>query len=172
MWNFFTEADKITEEDDGKLTKIYHKTGKKGTSDFEQLGFNTAIAQMMVFVNDVYKNGTCPREYAEGFLKMISCIIPHVGEELWQVLGHDTPIAYEPWPVHGEAKCRDAEVTIAVQVNGKMRGTVMMDADLEYDAVIENVLANEKIAACLAKQGGEIRKTIVGKNKQGNLIVK
>ncbi|MBO7252482.1 MAG: class I tRNA ligase family protein, partial [Oscillospiraceae bacterium] len=172
VWNFFSEPSKITEEDDGKLTKIYHKTVKKVTSDFETLGFNTAIAQMMVFVNDVYKNGTCPREYAEGFIKMISCIIPHVGEELWQLLGHDKTIAYEPWPTYSEEKCKDAEVTIAVQVNGKMRGTVVMAADLDNDAVVENVLANEKIAAFLQKNGGEIRKTIVVKNKLVNLIVK
>ncbi len=172
VWNFFSEASNITETDDGKLTKIYHKTVKKVTSDFETLGFNTAIAQMMIFVNDVYKNGTCPREYAEGFIKMISCIIPHAGEELWQLLGHDTTIAYEPWPVYDEAKCKDAEVTIAVQVNGKMRGTVVMDADLDNDAVIANVLANEKIDNFLKKNGGEIRKTIVVKNKLVNLIVK
>ena len=76
------------------------------------------------------------------------------------------------WPVYDEEKCKDTEVTIAVQVNGKMRGTVMMDADLENDEVIANVLANEKIAAFLQKQGGEIRKTIVVKNKLVNLIVK
>ena len=127
---------------------------------------------MMIYVNEVYKNGTCPREYAEGFIKMISCIIPHVGEELWQILGHDTTIAYEPWPTYSEEKCKDSEVTIAVQVNGKMRGTVMMEADLDNDAVVANVLANEKIAAFLAKQTGEIRKTIVVKNKLVNLIVK
>ena len=172
VWNFFSEAANITDTDDGKLTKVYHQTVKKVTSDFESLGFNTAIAQMMIFVNAVYKNGTCPREYAEGFIKMISCIIPHAGEELWQILGHDTTIAYEPWPVYDEAKCKDAEVTIAVQVNGKMRGTVVMEADLDNDAVIANVLANEKIDAFLKKQGGEIRKTIVVKNKLVNLIVK
>ena len=136
------------------------------------LGFNTAIAQMMVFVNEVYKAGTCPRAYAEGFIKMISCIIPHVGEELWQLLGHDNTIAYESWPTYSEEKCKDAQVTFAVQVNGKMRGTVVMDADLDNDTVVQNVLANEKIAAYLAKQTGEIRKTIVVKNKLVNLIVK
>jgi leucyl-tRNA synthetase len=103
---------------------------------------------------------------------MISCIIPHVGEELWQLLGHDNTIAYESWPTYSEEKCKDAEVTIAVQVNGKMRGTVVMDADLDNDAVVANVLANEKIAAFLAKQTGEIRKTIVVKNKLVNLIIK
>ena len=145
---------------------------KKVTSDFEALGFNTAIAQMMVFVNEVYKAGTCPREYAEGFIKMLSCITPHVGEEMWQLLGHDNTLAYEPWPTYDEEKCKDAEVTIAVQVNGKMRGTVLMDADLDNDTVVANVLANEKIAAFLAKQGGSIVKTIVVKNKLVNLIVK
>ena len=172
VWNFFTEAANITEENDGKLTKIYHQTVKKVTGDFETLGFNTAIAQMMVFVNEVYKNGTCPREYAEGFIKMISCIIPHVGEEIWQILGHDNTIAYESWPQYSEEKCKDTQITFAVQVNGKMRGTVEMDADLDNDTVVANVLANEKIAAFLAKQPGEIRKTIVVKNKLVNLIVK
>ena len=145
---------------------------KKVTSDFETLGFNTAIAQMMVFVNEVYKNGTCPREYAEGFLKMISCIIPHVGEELWQILGHDNTIAYEPWPTYSEEKCKDSEINIADQVNGKMRGTVLMAADLSNEEVVANAVADEKIARFLEKQGGSIIKTIVVKNKLVNLIVK
>ena len=172
VWNFFSESANITDADDGKLTKIYHQTVKKVTSDFETLGFNTAIAQMMVFVNEVYKAGTCPREYAEGFIKMMSCITPHVGEELWQLLGHDKTNAYEKWPEYSEENCMDNEVTIAVQVNGKMRGTVMMAADLDNDTVVQNVLANEKIAAFLSKQEGQIRKTIVVKNKLVNLIVK
>ncbi len=127
---------------------------------------------MMVFVNEVYKNGTCPREYAEGFIKMLSCITPHVGEEIWQVLGHDSTIAFESWPTYEEAKCKDTQVTMAVQVCGKMRGTVEMDADLPDEQVIANVLADEKIARFLEKQGGSIVKTIVVKNKLVNLIVK
>jgi len=172
VWNFFTESTNITDTDDGKLTKVYHQTVKKVTSDFEVLGFNTAIAQMMVFVNEVYKNGTCPREYAEGFIKMISCITPHVGEEIWQILGHDNTIAYESWPTYSEEKCKDSQVTFAVQVNGKMRGTVEMEADLDNDTVVKNVLADEKIARFLEKNGGNIVKTIVVKNKLVNLIVK
>ena len=172
VWNLFYEPEKITDTDDGKLTKIYHQTVKKVTSDFEQLGFNTAIAQMMVFVNEVYKNGTCPREYAEGFIKMISCIIPHVGEEIWQLMGHDNTIAYESWPTYDENKCKDSEINIAVQVNGKMRGTVLMEADLDNDTVVANVVANDKIKAFLEKNGGNIVKTIVVKNKLVNLIVK
>ena len=172
VWNFFTESDNITDTDDGKLTKVYHQTVKKVSNDFEVLAFNTAIAQMMVFVNEVYKNGSCPKEYAEGFIKMISCIIPHVGEEIWQILGHDSTIAYESWPVYSEEKCKDTEITIAVQVNGKMRGTVVMDADLDNDTVLANVLADEKISKFLEKQDGSIFKTIVVKNKLVNLIVK
>ena len=172
VWNFFTESANITDTEDGKLTKVYHQTVKKVTSDFEVLGFNTAIAQMMVFVNEVYKNGTCPREYAEGFIKMISCITPHVGEEIWQIMGHDNTIAYESWPTYSEDKCKDSEINIAVQVNGKMRGTVLMAADLDNDTVVANVVADEKIARFLEKNGGSIVKTIVVKNKLVNLIVK
>ena len=145
---------------------------KKVTSDFEKLAFNTAIAQMMVFVNEVYKVGTCPREYAEGFIKMISCITPHVGEEIWQLLGHADTIAYESWPTYSEEKCKDHEINIAVQINGKMRGTVLMAADLSNEEVVANAVADEKIAKFLEKNGGEIRKTIVVKNKLVNLIVK
>ncbi len=172
VWNFFTESGNITDTDDGRLTKVYHQTVKKVTADFENLAFNTAIAQMMVFVNEVYKVGTCPREYAEGFIKMISCITPHVGEEIWQILGHDRSIAFESWPTYSEEKCRDTEINMAVQVNGKMRGTVPMAADLDNDAVIAGVLADEKIARFLEKLGGSVVKTIVVKNKLVNLIVK
>ncbi len=172
VWNFFTESSNITDADDGKLTKVYHQTVKKVTADFEALAFNTAIAQMMVFVNEVYKNGTCPRAYAEGFIKMLSCITPHVGEEIWQILGHEDTIAYESWPTYDEEKCKDNELNIAVQVNGKMRGTVLMDADLPDEQVVANAVADEKIARFLEKQGGSIVKTIVVKNKLVNLIVK
>jgi leucyl-tRNA synthetase len=103
---------------------------------------------------------------------MFSCIVPHVGEELWQLLGHDNTIAYESWPAYSEEKCKDSEVIFAVQVNGKMRGTVLMAADLDNDTVVANVLANDKIKAFLEKNGGNIVKTIVVKNKLVNLIVK
>ena len=98
VWNFFTNPDNISDANKDELTMLYHQTVKKVTNDFENLAFNTAISQMMIFVNQLYKTGTCPKEYAEGFIKMLSCICPHVGEELWSVLGHDDTIAYEAWP--------------------------------------------------------------------------
>ena len=95
VWNFFTNPDNISDANKDELTMLYHQTVKKVTNDFENLAFNTAISQMMIFVNQLYKTGTCPKEYAEGFIKMLSCICPHVGEELWSVLGHDDTIAGE-----------------------------------------------------------------------------
>ena len=170
VWNFFTEPANITAEDDGKLTKLYHQTVKKVTSDFETLGFNTAIAQMMVFVNEVYKNGTCPREFAEGFIKMLSCIAPHVGEEIWQILGHDNTIAYEPWPVYDEAKCVDDVIEMPIQVNGKVRNVIAIAKAATKDEILEVVKADEKISAAL--DGKTIVKEIVVPGKIINIVVK
>ena len=170
VWNFFTEPANIIAEDDGKLTKLYHQTVKKVTSDFETLGFNTAIAQMMVFVNEVYKNGTCPREFAEGFIKMLSCIAPHVGEEIWQILGHDNTIAYEPWPVYDEAKCVDDVIEMPIQVNGKVRNVIAIAKAATKDEILAIVKADEKISAAL--DGKTIVKEIVVPGKIINIVVK
>ena len=152
------------------MTKVYHQTVKKVTEDFESLGFNTAIAQMMVFVNEVYKNGSCPKEYAEGFIKMMSCITPHVGEELWQLMGHNDTIAYESWPSYDEDKCKDEEVTIAIQINGKLRSTMTMPAESTDEDIVSAAKEDEKVRRAL--ESGQIRKSIVVKNKLVNLIIK
>ncbi|MBQ3095557.1 MAG: class I tRNA ligase family protein, partial [Clostridia bacterium] len=170
VWNFFTEPANITEEDDGKLTRVYHQTVKKVTSDFEVLGFNTAIAQMMVFINEVYKAGSCPKAYAEGFVKMMSCITPHVGEELWQALGHDNTIAYESWPEYDEEKCKESDVKLAVQVNGKLRATVSVAENCEDEEAKAAALADARVRA--AMEGMEIVKTIVVKNRIVNFVVR
>jgi hypothetical protein len=125
-----------TIKDAGNLDKVYNQTVKKVTSDFESLGFNTAIAQMMIFVNAVYKEGSCPREYAENFIKMLSCICPHVGEEIWQILGHDNTIAFEPWPSYDEAKCVEDLIEIVVQINGKVKEKLSIGKDDPKDEVI------------------------------------
>ena len=124
VWNFFTNPDNISDANKDELTMLYHQTVKKVTNDFENLAFNTAISQMMIFVNQLYKTGTCPKEYAEGFIKMLSCICPHVGEELWSVLGHDDTIAYEAWPQFIEELTVEDAIEIAVQINGKTKGVV------------------------------------------------
>ena len=170
VWNFFTEPANLTETDDGNLTKLYHQTVKKVTSDFETLGFNTAIAQMMVFVNEVYKNGTCLKEFAEGFIKMLSCIAPHVCEEIWQIMGHNETIAYESWPVYDEAKCVDNTIEMPVQVNGKVRSVVMIAKDADKDTVLSIIKADEKVAQAI--EGKTIVKEIVVPGKIINIVVK
>ena len=136
VWNFFTNPDNISDANKDELTMLYHQTVKKVTNDFENLAFNTAISQMMIFVNQLYKTGTCPKEYAEGFIKMLSCICPHVGEELWSVLGHDDTIAYEAWPQFIEELTVEDAVEIAVQINGKTKGVVKVSKDADKDTVL------------------------------------
>ena len=170
VWNFFTEPANIVDTDDGKMTKIYHQTIKKVTDDFEKLGFNTAIAQMMVFVNEVYKVGSCPREYAEGFIKMISCITPHVGEEIWQLMGHEDTIAFESWPTYDESKCAEQSFEIALQVNGKIRSRISVAADISAADALAAAKADEKVAPLL--EGMQIIKELYVPGKLVNLVVK
>ena len=124
VWTFFTKEENLTAESDGELDRVYHQTVKKVTQDFENLGFNTAISQMMIFVNACYKKGSCPKAYAESFVKMLSCICPHLGEEIWEIFGHGESLAREPWPAWEEDKIREDTIQIPVQVNGKVRATV------------------------------------------------
>lgn len=170
VWKFFTEPENITETNDDALTKIYHQTVKKVTNDFEALAYNTAISQMMIFVNAAYKNGSCPREYAEGLVKMLSPICPHVGEEMWQKLGHNDTIAYAEWPKYDEAKMVEDTIEIGVQVNGKVRGTVMLAVDEENDSAIEKAKQVESVARSI--EGKTVVKAIYVKGRIVNLVVK
>ncbi len=169
VWNYFSVEENLIDGEGGTLEKVYHKTVKKVTSDFETLGFNTAISQMMIFMNAAVKE-KCPRVYAEGFIKMLSCICPHIGEELWQLLGHDNTIAYEQWPTYDEDKCKDDTVEIGVQVNGKVRGTLEIAVD-EDEA---SVKARGKEVAGVAKalEGKNIIKEIYVKGKIFNIVAK
>ena len=170
VWAFFTEAENIVDTEVPALEKIYHKSVKKITEDYEKLAFNTAISQMMIFVNAVYKEGKCPREYAEGLIKMLSCITPHIGEEMWSILGHNETIAYEPWPTYDEAKTADDSVEVAVQVNGKLRATVMLPVNCDKDEAIAIAKADEKVQAAI--EGKTIVKEISVPNKIVNIVVK
>jgi leucyl-tRNA synthetase len=170
VYTFFTEPANITEGDNANLEKVYHQTVKKVSGDFEELGFNTAIAQMMIFVNACYKTGSCPKEYAEGFVKMLSCISPHICEEIFtSYTGKDT-VAYEPWPSYSEEALQVRKIEIAVQVNGKLRSTIVIPLDSEDSFVVSKALEDEKVQRAVA--GMEIVKKIVVKNRIVNLIVK
>ncbi|MCR5601392.1 MAG: leucine--tRNA ligase [Ruminococcus sp.] len=170
VWNFFTEAENLTDNNDGALTKVYHQTVKKVTDDFEKLAFNTAISQMMIFVNAVYKNGKCPREYAEGLIKMLSCITPHMGEEIWSIMGHDDTIAYESWPVYDEKLCKEDTIEIVVQVNGKLKAKLNIEVDADKDSVMEMAMSDDKVKESI--DGKTIVKQIYVPNKLVNIVAK
>ena len=170
VWRFFTNPENIKNENDGKLDKAYHVMVKKVTCDFEDLAFNTAISAMMIFVNECYKVGSCPKEYAEGFIKMISCITPHLGEEIWQILEHDHTIAYEPWPTYDEEKTKNQEYEMVVQVNGKVRGKMMVATDTAKEEMEELAQQLDNVKKFI--EGKEIIKIIVVPKKLVNIVVK
>ncbi|MBP5577932.1 MAG: leucine--tRNA ligase [Ruminococcus sp.] len=170
VWNFFTESGNITDDNDGALTKVYHQTVKKVTDDFEKLAFNTAISQMMIFVNAVYKNDSCPREYAEGLVKMLSCITPHMCEEIWSIMGHNDTIAYESWPAYDEAHLAEETVEIVVQVNGKLKAKLNVAVDAEQESVIAMALSDDKVRESV--EGKNIVKQIYVPNKLVNIVAK
>ena len=167
VWAFFTDEEKIVDENDNTLTKIYHQTVKKVTNDFEELGYNTAIAQMMTFVNEVYKAGKCPREYAENFIKMFSCICPHVGEEIWQILGHADTIAFEKWPEYDESKMVEDTIKVPVQINGKTKAVVELPVDVSKD---DAILAGKEAIA--DKLTGNVVKEIYVPGRIINIVMK
>ncbi|WP_313264086.1 leucine--tRNA ligase [Enterococcus sp.] len=160
--------DRITTFNDGKLSKVYHQTVKKVTEDFEQLHFNTAISQLMVFVNEAYKADALPYEYVEGFVQLLAPIAPHIGEELWSILGNDNGISYVPWPTYDESALVEDEIEVVFQVNGKVRAKAMVPADAEK-AVLEQ-LAQENELVQEQLQGKTIHKVIVVPNKLVNIV--
>ena len=170
VWTFFTDEERITLDSDGSLDRVFHQTVKKVTEDYESLGFNTAISQMMIFVNACYKAGSCPKAYAEAFVKMLSCICPHIGEEMWSILGHDETLAYEPWPRWDEEKLKEDTLQIPVQVNGKVRATVEIDVNEEQAAVLEKAHAMKNVQIYL--DGKQIVKEIYVKGRIVNIVVR
>jgi leucyl-tRNA synthetase len=124
----------------------------------------------MIFVNEVYKVGKCPKKYAEGFIQMMSCVTPHIGEEIWQMYGHDNTIAFEPWPTYDETALVDDEVKIAVSVNGKLRNTILVAVDTPEEELKEKAINDEKVSKHL--EGKEIVKVIVVPNKIVNIVIK
>ena len=161
---------KHTNDNDGKLDYVFHSTVKKVTTDFENLQFNTAISQMMIFINEVYKAEKIYKPYLEEFAKMFSCICPFVGEELWNILGHEELITYAPWPKYDESKLVLTKKQIGVQVLGKLRGTIEIDMDEDEESVKAKALQLETVVRQL--EGKTIVKVIYIKNKILNIVAK
>ena len=167
VWRLYQEG-KIKDEENKELEYIYHYTVKKVTEDYESLNFNTAISQMMIFINAVYKAEVFPYEYAIGFLKLLNPIAPHISEELNQCLENEEILATSSWPKYDESKLVVNTIDMAVQVNGKLRGTISVNKDEEDEVVKEIAFALESVKNNVL--GKEIKKVIVVKNRIVNIV--
>ena len=171
IWRLYTEENKIADQANANLEKIYHKTVKKVTSDYESLSFNTAISQMMIFINAIYKEEVFPVEYAKGLLKLLNPIVPHITEELWsEVFKQQNTIAYEPWPTYDETKTIDETYELVVQVNGKVRGKIETHTDTTEEEMKEKALQIENVKKHL--EGLQIIKVVTIPKKLVSIVAK
>lgn len=172
IWRLFIQetgelSEKITDSGN-ELEKVYHQTVKKVTEDYEHLRFNTAISQMMVFINEGYKATAIPKEYVEGFVKLLAPVAPHLAEEMWEKLGHEGTISYEQWPTYDESKLVDDEVEIVVQVNGKMKAKLMISKEATREEMEQIAMNDEKVQEQVA--GKTVRKVIAVPGKLVNIV--
>ncbi|MED4604092.1 leucine--tRNA ligase [Paenibacillus validus] len=149
--------------------RTWHRTIKKVTEDFEALRFNTAISQLMIFVNEAYKTDRLPKSAMEHFVQMLSPLAPHIAEELWEKLGHSDSVTYVAWPTYEEAWTVDNEVEIVVQVNGKIADRATIAADADEATMQELAFGLDKVKE--ATSGKTVRKVIVVKGKLVNIVV-
>lgn len=168
VYRLVVESHKLTSENDGSLDRVYHATVKKVSEDIDSLSFNTAISQMMIFINECYKADYVYQLYLENFVKMFACFAPHLGEELWTILTGKHGISFEEWPSYDESKMMEDTVTIVVQVNGKLRSKFEMAKDSD-----QQVLKDKAIESVPNYTNGkQIMKVIVVANKLVNIVVK
>ena len=168
IWRLYTESNKISDSSNKNLERIYHYTVKKVTNDYETMNFNTAISQMMIFINTVNKEKVLPIEYAEGFLKLLNPVAPHITEELWNILGHNNTISYEKWPTYDEEKTIANTITLPIQFNGKLKATIEISLDEEENSVknkVHNIIDSKLNDKTIIKE-------IYVKNKIYNIVVK
>ena len=170
IYRLYTSENKIRDEKNTNLDKIYNQTVKKVTLDYDSLNINTAISQMMIFINAVYKESVFPLEYAKNFLKLINPIIPHVTEELWSLLGGKDTIAYEKWPSYDENKIKNDSYEMVVQINGKVRGKIEVDSSLNENEMIDiaKTIPNVKINL----ENKKIIKVITVPKKLVNIVIR
>ena len=171
VWNLAETVNDKETEYSKKNESAMHKTIKKVSSDIDALKGNTALAALMSLTGTLSDNG-CNAAELKTLLQLLSPFAPHICDELWELHGYEGICSVSQWPTYEEEKCKDSEIDMAVQINGKLRGTIHVEADLDNETVIEAAKNDEKIARFLEKSGGNIIKTIVVKNKLVNLIVK
>ncbi len=170
VWKIFVESGKVKNEENKNLEKIYHQTVKKVTNDYEALAFNTAISQMMIFVNALQNENVVSQEYAEGFVKLLNPLAPCITEEIWHRLGNKDTIAYEPWPKFDEEKTKENDYELIVQINGKLKDKTLVQIGLDEKQMQEIALNLPKIKENL--EGKQIVKVIAIKNRLVNIVVR
>ena len=173
VWRLFIDdngqlRDRITKVNTGELDKVYHQTVKKVTEDYEQLHFNTAISQMMIFVNEANKAKALPVEYVKGFVQLVAPIAPHLAEEIWEKLGSAEGISYVAWPSYDETYLVEDEVEVIFQVNGKLKSRAKVSASLSKDELADVAMQDEKIKEEI--EGKTIRKVIAVPGKLVNIV--
>ncbi|MDR2464748.1 MAG: leucine--tRNA ligase [Streptococcaceae bacterium] len=166
--DFGRMRDRITTVNDGHMDKVYNQTVKKVTEDFEKLSFNTAISQLMVFVNAANKENSLNYEYIKGFVQLLAPIAPHLAEELWSILGAGEGISFVPWPTWDEASLVEDEIEVVFQINGKLRAKLIVPAGISKEALEEEALQNDEVQRHL--EGLTIRKVIAVPNKLVNIV--
>ncbi|MBQ7650390.1 MAG: class I tRNA ligase family protein, partial [Victivallales bacterium] len=153
-----------------EFERLLHQTIKKVTNDIETLNYNTAISQLMIMLNDLSRQPKRNRKAVEAFVLMVSPMAPHIAEELWQKLGHSDSLAYQPWPEYDEAKTRENEVEILVQICGKPKVRINVPADADKDALAKLALENSEVKAAIGDRS--IVKTIAVPGRLVNFVVK
>ena len=162
--------DKVQDKDNEELEVSYNFTVKKVSEDIEILGFNTAISQLMVFVNDCYKAEYIPRKYALGFIQLLAPFAPHLAEEMWEIYGNTESISYVPWPTFDESKLVSDTVEIVVQLMGKVKAKLDVKKDLTPAELEQIVLANEEVKELI--EGKQVMKVIVVPGRLVNIVAK
>ena len=162
--------DKVQDKDNAELEVSYNYTVKKVSEDIEILGFNTAISQLMVFVNDCYKAEYIPRKYALGFIQLLAPFAPHLAEEMWEIYGNTESISYVPWPTFDESKLVSDTVEIVVQLMGKVKAKLDVKKDLTPAELEQIVLANEEVKELI--EGKQVMKVIVVPGRLVNIVAK
>ena len=169
VYRLITDASKLTDTNDGKLDYSYNFTVKKVSEDIENLRLNTAISQMMIFINDCYKEGKVFKDYAVNFVQMLSVFAPHLGCEMYEMLTGRDDLAYREWPEYDESKLVVEEKEIAVQVNGKVRAKFNISADASDDELYETALQQENVKKYI--EGNEIKKHFVIRGRVVNIVI-
>jgi leucyl-tRNA synthetase len=169
VWRL-TERDIVNTEPDEALLRTLHKTIRKVGEDTERLAFNTAISQMMILVNELYKRDTLPRSVWEPLVKLLSPYAPHLAEELWEMAGNEAPVSIAAWPFYDEALTRDEEVEVVVQINGKIRARLTVEAGT--DSATLQALAEQQSRIRELLDGKTVVKVIAVPDKLVNFVVK